>query len=171
MSVQFNTSQNPHHQYYVLGDELVSVVKSRCLRGQEFKFRVPQALLKKSVLLIHGTPSRKPPESRHCSAIRSNSLRSTLTCSALAKITSSTIRMTSGSSSLTMKAVRWHPPSFDIRVETLHIPEYAGLSLFEPRFLLILYRIQHPDDAIIKVKVSIRITIQSSSSFGSSVEP
>lgn len=34
-----------------------------------------------------------------------------------------------------MKAVRWHPPSFDIRVETICIPE-----------------IQHPDDAIVKVK-------------------
>ena len=49
MSVQFNTSQNPHHQYYILGDELVSVVKSRCLRGQEFKFR---ALLKKVYYLF-----------------------------------------------------------------------------------------------------------------------
>ncbi|KAF5382719.1 hypothetical protein D9615_002837 [Tricholomella constricta] len=36
-----------------------------------------------------------------------------------------------------MQAVRWHPPSYDIRVESIPIPE-----------------IQHPDDAIVKVKLA-----------------
>lgn len=36
-----------------------------------------------------------------------------------------------------MKAVRWHPPSYDIRVETVPVPE-----------------VQHPDDAIVKVKLA-----------------
>ncbi|KAG6907856.1 hypothetical protein DXG01_007120 [Tephrocybe rancida] len=36
-----------------------------------------------------------------------------------------------------MQAIRWHPPSFDIRVESLPIPE-----------------IQHPDDVIVKVKLA-----------------
>ncbi|KAH6912784.1 alcohol dehydrogenase [Coprinopsis sp. MPI-PUGE-AT-0042] len=37
----------------------------------------------------------------------------------------------------TQKAVRWHPPSFDIRVEEIAIPQ-----------------IQHPDDAIVKVSLA-----------------
>ncbi|TFK27963.1 alcohol dehydrogenase [Coprinopsis marcescibilis] len=37
----------------------------------------------------------------------------------------------------TQKAVRWHPPSYDIRVEEIPIPE-----------------IQHPDDAIVKVSLA-----------------
>ncbi|RDB17970.1 putative zinc-type alcohol dehydrogenase-like protein YbdR [Hypsizygus marmoreus] len=36
-----------------------------------------------------------------------------------------------------MQAVRWHPPSYDIRVETIPTPE-----------------IKHPDDAIVKVKLA-----------------
>ncbi|KAF8073680.1 alcohol dehydrogenase [Lyophyllum atratum] len=36
-----------------------------------------------------------------------------------------------------MQAIRWHPPSYDIRVESVPIPE-----------------IQHPDDAIVKVKLA-----------------
>ncbi|KAF8798824.1 hypothetical protein BYT27DRAFT_7121893 [Phlegmacium glaucopus] len=35
------------------------------------------------------------------------------------------------------KAIRWHPPSYDIRIETVPVPQ-----------------IQHPDDAIIKVKLA-----------------
>ncbi|KAF4617569.1 hypothetical protein D9613_005892 [Agrocybe pediades] len=41
------------------------------------------------------------------------------------------------SSSGQQKAARWHPPSYDIRVETIPIPE-----------------IQHPDDVIVKVKLA-----------------
>ncbi|KAJ7291261.1 chaperonin 10-like protein [Mycena rebaudengoi] len=37
----------------------------------------------------------------------------------------------------TMKAIRWHPPSFDIRVETVPVP-----------------KIEDPDDAIVKVKLA-----------------
>lgn len=35
------------------------------------------------------------------------------------------------------KAIRWHPPSYDIRVESIPVPQ-----------------IQHPDDAIVKVTLA-----------------
>ncbi|KAG2758093.1 hypothetical protein P692DRAFT_20813638 [Suillus brevipes Sb2] len=41
------------------------------------------------------------------------------------------------------RAVRWHPPSYDIRIETLPIPE-----------------IEHPDDAIVKIQTSFALESQ-----------
>ncbi|OBZ65101.1 putative zinc-type alcohol dehydrogenase-like protein AdhB [Grifola frondosa] len=51
---------------------------------------------------------------------------------------SSRVLMASSESQLsgTQRAVRWYPPSYDIRVETVPIPQ-----------------VEHPDDAIIKIKV------------------
>jgi hypothetical protein len=56
------------------------------------------------------------------------------------------------------KAIRWYPPSYDIRVETVSVPqcEYFFLSRSYLSFITISpHRIQHPDDAIVKVKVTI----------------
>jgi threonine dehydrogenase-like Zn-dependent dehydrogenase len=45
--------------------------------------------------------------------------------------------MTSVIETLSQRAVRWYPPSYDIRIETIPIPE-----------------IEHPDDAIVKIQLA-----------------
>jgi hypothetical protein len=56
-------------------------------------------------------------------------------------------------------AVRWYPPSYDIRVETLPIPGYADPSLVlllhhtHSNTCVFVSRIEHPDDAIVKIQV------------------
>lgn len=56
------------------------------------------------------------------------------------------------------RAVRFHPPAYDIRVETISIPKSAVFSpSLSNKGSCPSYRILHPDDAIVKVTVSITI--------------
>jgi len=59
------------------------------------------------------------------------------------------------------KAVRWHPPSYDIRVEEIPVPEYAPFQYIAgnrcSRSPFLVHRIQQPDDAIVKVTVSLNV--------------
>lgn len=56
------------------------------------------------------------------------------------------------------KAIRWHPPSYDIRVETVPVPRYEMFfSILAGSYFTIVWRIQHPDDAIVKVKVGLGV--------------
>jgi len=58
----------------------------------------------------------------------------------------------------THRAVRWHPPSYDVRVEDVPFPKWVGFQVFQaivrnspppPE----ICRIEHPDDAIVKITV------------------
>lgn len=62
----------------------------------------------------------------------------------------------------THRAVRWHPPSYDVRVEDVPFPKWEIepgtpsdcdlVVLTPPR------RIEHPDDAIVKITVRTVVT-------------
>jgi len=63
--------------------------------------------------------------------------------------------MSSVSASDIQRAVRWYPPSYDIRVEEITVPKFADfiLNITVNQHSAIVFRIEHPDDAIVKVKV------------------
>jgi len=64
---------------------------------------------------------------------------------------------TSPSSLQLQQAIQWYPPSYDIRVVSIPVPQFApihNLLRSAKTETLVRYRIQHPDDAIIKVTVS-----------------
>ncbi|KAH8073808.1 chaperonin 10-like protein [Cristinia sonorae] len=58
--------------------------------------------------------------------------------------------------SKTQRAVRWYPPAYDIRVETVPVPKSAALSPAIPIKTLTscLRSILHPDDAIVKITLA-----------------
>lgn len=55
----------------------------------------------------------------------------------------------------THRAVRWHPPSYDVRVEDVPFPKWVT-DFFNDSWSLLFFeicRIEHPDDAIVKITV------------------
>lgn len=54
----------------------------------------------------------------------------------------------------THRAVRWHPPGYDVRVEDVPFPQWETFSRISLSDVLTpLHRIEHPDDAIVKITV------------------
>ena len=58
----------------------------------------------------------------------------------------------------THRAVRWHPPSHDVRVEDVPFPKWAAISCISSddnsaHPCIKIRRLEDPDDAIVKVTV------------------